>query len=96
MRIVTEKGIVWTSQGVTLPNGTQFRMRYRGQDHFGFMHRGRFYIDGEYASSPSGAAKRVAGENLNGWKYWHVRRPEDDVWRPLWRLRPSSGRSPAK
>ena len=79
---------VWTSYGVDLPDGTQLRMCYHWTEHYAYMHSGRFYVAGEYADSPSGAAKVISrGEHLNGWHYWSARRPDDEEWTPLWVLR---------
>lgn len=87
--IVTADGTtVWTDYGVSLPDGTQLRMDYHGRMHYAHMHGGRFYVSGNYADSPSGAAGIIAGgSSLNGWDYWSVRRPEDETWTLLRTLR---------
>jgi hypothetical protein len=84
----------WTGKGVMLPEGTQLRMEYRGEPHFGEIKGSAWVVNGERFKSPSGAAKGAARTkdgrhpSLDGWKYWQVKRPGDDQWvdlQKLWR-----------
>ena len=86
---MTNGEVVWTGYGgVPLPDGTQLRMNYHGRMHYAYMHNARFCVSGKYADSPSGAACLIAsGKHLNGWDYWSARRPDDEDWIPLWKLR---------
>ena len=77
----------WSDKGAVLPNGTQLVMRYHGKLHHGYIHNGRFCVDGEYADSPSGACRLIVYEHLNGWNYWFARRPQDKGWIRLMDLR---------
>lgn len=77
----------WTSKGAVLPNGTQLRMRYHGKVYRGYIHEGRFCVAGKFADSPSGATRLIVHEHLNGWTYWHARRPQDGGWTRLLDLR---------
>ncbi len=85
----------WTGKGVTLPLGTQLRMEYRGKLHYGEIEEdGSWLVEGQRFKSPSAAAGGVARTkagtkpSLDGWKYWYVKRPDDQNWVPLSTLRP--------
>jgi len=83
----------WTGKGVLLPDGTELRMQYRGQEHRGVIRDSVWLIEGRRFNSPSAAAGGVARTkdgrrpSLDGWKYWHVKRPGDPGWRALDSLR---------
>lgn len=88
-----ESGRAWKSTGlggsragvyfsnVFLPNGTKFRANYKGRT---FHARIEDEIwtddDGTQRKSPSEAASAISRTSVNGWKFWHVKRPEDDDW----------------
>ena len=85
----------WWGKGVTLPHGTELRMEYRGRLYSGVIENGRWVVEGERFGSPSAAASGVARTkdgkrtNLDGWRYWSVRRSMDKDWIPINQLRPS-------
>ena len=85
----------WTGKGVILPAGTQLRMEYRGQQHFGVIEDASWVVDGKKYKSPSaaagGTARTKAGTrpSLDGWKYWLVKRLGDEGWVSLGALRKS-------
>ena len=85
----------WWGKGVTLPHGTEVQMEYRGRRYSGVIRNGRWLVEGERFGSPSAAASGVARTkdgkrtNLDGWRYWFVRRPMDEDWIPINQLRPS-------
>ncbi|SCZ19873.1 hypothetical protein [Afifella marina] len=71
---------------VFLPNGTTLRAAYAGQTVEGVIVDGHWVVNGTSYNSPSAAliahvrtrdGKKV---NLNGWRIWEVRRPDDDRW----------------
>ena len=86
----------WTSKGVTLPEGTELRMTYRGREHRGVIRDSAWLVEGVRYKSPSAAAggvartKSGAPPSLDGWKYWQVKRPGDAGWIALSSLRPES------
>ena len=86
-------GRPWTGKGVTLPHGTELRMDYNGRLHTGQIHNGVWLVEGKRSNSHSAAAAGVAltrdgrHPSLDGWIYWHVRRPDDDSWVLLKTLR---------
>ncbi|WFU08597.1 hypothetical protein QA646_15035 [Rhizobium sp. CB3090] len=86
-------GRPWASKGVTLPHGTELRMEYNGRVHTGIIQNGAWLVEGDRYSSPSAAAGGVAltkddkRTNLDGWKYWHIRRPEETKWIAISSLR---------
>lgn len=79
----------WSGKGVSLPHGSEIRMKYNGRMHSGVIQDGEWVVEGQKYKSPSGAAGGVArtkrGErtNLDGWNYWQFRRPGDSHWTPI-------------
>jgi len=86
-------GRPWTGKGVTLPHGTELRMEYNGRVHKGVIENGAWHVEGGQYRSPSAAASGVArtkGGNrtsLDGWIYWHAKRPGDANWIGISQLR---------
>lgn len=89
----TADGWPWTGKGVELSHGTELRMDYNGKRHTGRIHNGTWLVEGKRFTSPSAAAGGVAltkdgrHPSLDGWIYWHVRRPGDRDWTLLKKLR---------
>ena len=78
----------WSGKGVDLPHGTELKMTYHNQDHFGEIRDGKWLVNGESYGSPSTAARGVSGgASLNGWHYWYVKRPGHIRWTQLKRVR---------
>jgi len=83
----------WSGKSVELPHGTELRFDYNGRLHFGRIDNGRWLVDGQYFTSPSGAAGAVAitkagnKTKLDGWTHWHVKRPTDTGWILIDKLR---------
>ncbi len=86
-----ESGTAWTSEGVTIPDGSDAKMSYmRGQQNFfGRFVMGKLVVDGKKFDTLSQAATALALDrrgrpaHLNGWAYWHVRFPGSDEWIPM-------------
>ncbi len=72
------------SRGLTLPNGTQLRARYKRKVYTAAIEANE-WIDqeGKSQSSPSSAASSITGNNVNGLRFWEARRPGDSEWRRL-------------
>lgn len=70
----------WFSN-VFFPDGTLFRATYKGRTHRAQI-RGSQWIDefGNVRTSPSDAASAISRTNVNGWRFWYVRRPVDEDW----------------
>jgi hypothetical protein len=83
----------WAGKGIKLPSGTEVRMEYRGREHRGVIRDAAWLVEGRQFKSPSAAAGGVArtkdgsSPSLDGWKYWHVKRPGDPDWIALDSLR---------
>jgi hypothetical protein len=75
-------------KGVMFPDGTQFRVNYKGQTHTAEIKKG-IWVDakGMTRASPSEAAHAITGTNVNGWRFWHCKRPSDAGWQIMDRLR---------
>ena len=85
-------GTPWFGKGVELPHGTLLKSEYNGRVHEGEIINGRWFVEGHYFTSPSGAmgvarTKNGAKPQLDGWIYWKVKRPEDSYWKSLNNLR---------
>lgn len=76
-------------KGVFLPNGTQLRVTYKGQTYTAEIKDGAWIgSDGVRRNTPSDAACAITQTNVNGWRFWHVKRPNDKGWKVLNSLRP--------
>ena len=71
-------------QGVHLPEGTQFRVIYKGQNYTAEI-KGSKWIgsDGATRRSPSDAATAITGNNVNGWRFWSYKMPGDASWQKM-------------
>ena len=87
---VRGRGIFLTGR-VVLPNGTRLRFRYRGEEHLAEVRDGRIWLNNMPFRTPSGAAMSVTKNNVNGWRLWQVRRPDDSEWLVLDSLRRNTG-----
>src|SRR5690606_30804469 len=89
----TDDGRPWSGKGVTLPHGTALRMDYNGREYTGVITDGEWVVEGKRFKSPSAAAGGIAvtrdGKHtrLDGWMYWHVKRPSDGDWIAIRKLR---------
>jgi hypothetical protein len=74
----------FSARGIFLPNGTVLRATYKQKEFRSTIERGKWVdVDGNPHSSPSAAAKHITGTNVNGLRFWHVKRPTDAEWRRL-------------
>lgn len=66
---------------IHFPEGTQFRATYKGQTFFAEIKDGCWVgSDGLVRTSPSAAASAISKTNVNGWRFWHAKRPGDPGW----------------
>jgi hypothetical protein len=92
----------WIDGEVRLPHGTLLRMTHNKQSYEGEIADGRWYVEGQFFDSPSGATNAFArtrkGEptNVSGWKYWKVKLPEADDWESLKKMRRGRFRAPVR
>ncbi len=74
-------------KGVFLPDGTQLRVVYKGTTYRAEIKNGRWLDqEGRPRSSPSDAATAITKTQVNGWRFWDVKRPNDPSWRKLMTL----------
>jgi hypothetical protein len=71
-------------RGVRFPEGTLFSVTYKGRTFEGSVRNGVWTgSDGVTYSSPSRAAHAITGNNVNGWRFWLAKRPNDIDWKRL-------------
>ena len=76
-------GGVWFSN-VYFPNGTSFRATYKGKTYRARIQNSQWIDEfGISRSSPSDAASAISHTNVNGWRFWFVRRPQDEDWQRM-------------
>lgn len=81
-------GGVWFSN-VFFPNGTRFRATYKGKTYQAQIQNSQWIDEfGNLRTSPSDAASAISSTNVNGWRFWFVRRPHDDDWQRMDALKP--------
>jgi hypothetical protein len=72
------------SRGLSLPNGTRLRSRYKGRFFEAEIRDGQWIADdGSIHDSPSAAATAITETNVNGLRFWEGMRPGDRGWRRL-------------
>ena len=79
-------------KGVLFPDGTLFRVTYKGRTYTAEIKDGVWVgADGQTRASPSEAAVKVTGNSVNGWRFWQCKRPGDLGWQQMDRLRDIAG-----
>jgi hypothetical protein len=67
-------------KGVSLPDRTLFRVTYKGRMYTAKTQNGRWIDEnGVVRSSPSDAAGAITETQVNGWRFWEVKRPKGRV-----------------
>lgn len=77
----------WVIKGVIFPAGTEFKTHYKGQTYLARVEDGALVWNDERFNSPSAAAVRITGTNVNGWNFWECRLPGQAAWQAISRLR---------
>ncbi|MEQ8287875.1 hypothetical protein [Thalassospira sp.] len=77
----------WLSKGVAFPVGTEFRVRYKGEMHYGQVQRDGLSVNDVVSASPSDAARLITGNNVNGWRFWECKFPGHGKWQKIDTLR---------
>ena len=81
--LATFSGGVWFSD-VFFPNGTMFRATYKGKTYRARVQNSQWIDEfGISRTSPSDAASAISRTNVNGWRFWFVRRPGDEDWQRM-------------
>ena len=101
--VAPEGGVAWVEDGVTVPHGSEARMRYqRGRQEFlGRFSNGSLVVEGQRFDTLSAAASALArtksgvATKLNGWNYWEARFPGEKSWRSLEELRKAARKAMA-
>jgi hypothetical protein len=81
-------GGVWFSS-VYFPNGTVLRATYKGKTYRARVQNSQWIDElGVVRTSPSDAASAITQTNVNGWRFWFAKRPQDEDWQRLDVLKP--------
>ena len=81
--VFDDRNGIWVGN-VFLPNGTQMRATYKSRRFYAEVQGERWVAEvGREYHSPSEAACAISGTNVNGWRFWYAKRPEDNDWRRL-------------
>lgn len=76
-------GGVWFSS-VFFPDGTVFRATYKGKTYRAKIQNSQWIDElGRVRTSPSDAASAISRTNVNGWRFWYVKRPSDEDWQRM-------------
>jgi hypothetical protein len=72
------------SRGLSLPDGTELRARYKGREYTSTIQGGKWIdYEGRQQVSPSAAAGKITSTVVNGLRFWEAKRPGDKGWRRL-------------
>jgi hypothetical protein len=66
-----------------------FRATYKGKTYRARIQQSQWIDElGRFRTSPSDAASAITGNNVNGWRFWFVRRPADEDWQRMDAVKP--------
>lgn len=77
----------WVTKGVSFPDGTEFRVNYKGVTHVGKVENAALVVKGQRFDSPSAAAMSITQSAVNGWRFWECKLPGSSTWRSIATLR---------
>lgn len=77
-------------QGVLLKNGLKLRKKYFGKLVEAIVEKNHISYNGKEYASPSGAARAVTGNSVNGWVFWQYYDEKTKKWQILSKLRDAS------
>ncbi len=76
----SQNGDGWHPKGVHFPQGTEFRVSYKGKTYTGGVDQGMMLVGGKRYKSPSAAAVDITKHPVNGWIFWECRLPGQSRW----------------
>jgi hypothetical protein len=76
------RGYTWKHKDANLflPDGTEIRMRFKGQYHYAKVVDDAIQYEGK-PITPGSLANTVGGMNRNAWRDLWIKRPADENWR---------------
>jgi hypothetical protein len=79
----TDSSLAWVVDGVSFPEGTEFRKVYKHKEHRAVVRQGALWLDGTAYETPTSAAMAITGNNVNGWRFWEFHRQGRARWHPI-------------
>ena len=70
----------WMIDGVSFPQGTKFRSKYKGYVYYGKVNNGALEFKGKQFLSPSAAAFSITRNPISGWVFWDCKMPGHSSW----------------
>ena len=77
----------WTSEGITLPNGTELRGTHNGTRYVAKIENGRLTCGGVVYNSLSQARSLLTKTGGNGWWFWTVKKADSEEWEHIANVR---------
>lgn len=87
-----ETGAEFVSKGVVFPHGTKFRAEYKGKLYTAEIDDGAIVYNNQRYTSPSSAAIAVTDTSVNGWIFWECKRPYENNWTSIDKIRRTGSR----
>jgi hypothetical protein len=82
--------VSWIVDGVSFPNGTEFRCKYKGCFYYAQVINGALMINGKEFLSPSAAAVSITRNSVDGWLLWDCKLPGNSSWVNICALKQSN------
>ena len=78
----------WVVSNTSFPAGSEFMADYKDKTYSGIAKDGKLELcDGGKFTTPSAAAMKITGNNVNGWRFWKCKLPGTPQFVPIERLR---------
>lgn len=75
-----------TALGERIPNNTELKAIHKGVEYRAIVKNGRIVVGEDRFLSPSMAARKITGYNINGWHFWEAK-DESGEWKTIVVLR---------
>ena len=73
-------GRSWIIDDFAIPEGTEFRGKYKGYFYYGKVSGRALMVNGRKFFSPCAAAMAITRSSIDGWLFWDCKTPEASSW----------------